>query len=74
MPTFPHVAKGVLVGFIGAHAPLNVWCVHARLIGRVGRHVLPGESRVISFREGVLQVNAAPSGEAKVRWRGGWGE
>lgn len=60
MPTFPHVNEGVLVGFVGAHAPLHVWRVHAWLIGGVGRHVLPRESRVTSVREGVLQVNAAP--------------
>lgn len=69
VPTFPHVTKGVLVGFICAHAPLHVWCVHARLIGRVWRHILPGESRVTSFRERVLQVNTAPRRGAMVRRR-----
>jgi len=69
VPTFPHVAKGVLGGLVGAHAPLYVWRVHAWLVGRVGRHVLPRERRVTSFREGVLQVNTAP--REKQRREGG---
>lgn len=69
--TFPHVTKGVLVGFISAHAPLHVRGVHARLIGRVGRHVLPRESRVTSFSKRVLQVNTAPTSKAKTRGRRG---
>lgn len=61
-PTFTHVTKGILVGFVRAHAPLHLWCTHARLISRVGRHVLPGKSCwIISFGEGVLQVNTAPT-------------
>lgn len=58
--TFPHTTKRILVGLVGANASLHLWCVDSRLIGRVGSHVLPGESSwIITFREGVLQVNAA---------------
>lgn len=70
--TFPHTTERVLVGLVGANASLHVWCVHSRLIRRVRGHVLPGERRwIISFREGVLQVNAAST--EKQRWRVEWG-
>lgn len=57
-PTFSHVAKGVLVGFIGGHATWHVRCVHARLVARVGG--LPGKCGVAAIREGILQVDTAP--------------
>lgn len=72
VPTFSHVAKRVLVGFIGAQAPLHFWGAHARLIGRVGCHVFTWVSRVATFRKGVLQVNTA-SNKGERGWRGGRG-
>lgn len=33
VPTFPHVPKRILIGFIRAHLSLHLWCVHAGLVG-----------------------------------------
>lgn len=65
LPTFTHVTEGVLVGFIGAYATWHVWCVHARLVGRVGGHVLPEKCRVAAIREGVLQTETDPRREGR---------
>lgn len=70
MLTFSHGTKGVLVGFVGTHTPLHLWGAHARRIGGVGSHVPPGECRITTFREGILQVNTAPRTEAKGGRRG----
>lgn len=73
MPTFPHVPKGILIGFVRAHASLHVRRIHAGLVGRVGCQVLARKSRVVSLRERILEVNTAPTEKQRCVWgKGGW--
>lgn len=70
MSTFAYVTERIFVWFVGTHAPLHVWGVNAGLEGRVGRHVLSWETRVISFRKRVLQVDATPEeAQVTVSWK-----
>lgn len=69
IPTFPHVTKGILVGFVGAHSAWHVRCVHAGLIGGVRSHVLSGKGGVTSIGEGVLQIYTAPTRDNTTAWQ-----